>query len=73
MNRIKEYEETPQERAWLSQEDGQLSPEWPQEGSISMKGLFLKYRQDLDYVLRGVSINIKPGEKVVGSILCLTM
>lgn len=37
---------------------------WPEKGSIDFKNLKLRYRSDLDLVLRGITVNIKPKEKV---------
>ena len=38
-------------------------PSWPQ-GSIEFKGASLAYREGLPLVLKGVSFEIKQGEKV---------
>ncbi|TID30754.1 hypothetical protein CANINC_000670 [Pichia inconspicua] len=43
------------------------SPElqyWPQNGEISIKHLYLKYRPELPFVLKDVNLAIKPSEKV---------
>ncbi|GMF19703.1 unnamed protein product [Phytophthora fragariaefolia] len=40
------------------------SAEWPSQGSIKFNNLCLKYRPELPLVLRGVSMNIRGGEKV---------
>jgi len=37
---------------------------WPQDGAIEFKNLTLRYRPDLDLVLRGITISIMPQEKV---------
>ncbi|EGT36839.1 hypothetical protein CAEBREN_20416 [Caenorhabditis brenneri] len=37
---------------------------WPQQGEIIIKNLSLRYRSELDSVLRGVSLTINPGEKI---------
>jgi ABC-type multidrug transport system fused ATPase/permease subunit len=39
-------------------------PNWPTSGSIEFCGLFLRYRPELDYVLRDVSLKIRSGEKI---------
>uniref|UniRef100_A0A914S4G2 Uncharacterized protein n=1 Tax=Parascaris equorum TaxID=6256 RepID=A0A914S4G2_PAREQ len=38
--------------------------DWPAEGEIEIENLFLRYRENLDYVLKGVSAHIKGGEKI---------
>jgi ATP-binding cassette subfamily C (CFTR/MRP) protein 1 len=38
--------------------------EWPREGSIKFENYFLKYREELDFVLNGINCDIKSGEKV---------
>ncbi|KAK9470483.1 P-loop containing nucleoside triphosphate hydrolase protein [Dipodascopsis tothii] len=38
--------------------------EWPQTGKITFEDVFLRYRPELPYVLKGISLDIKGGEKV---------
>ncbi|CAG0894697.1 unnamed protein product, partial [Darwinula stevensoni] len=63
VERIKEYCETPVEAPWEIPEkkpkDG-----WPQEGTISFRDYQTRYREGLELVLKGISIDIKGGEKV---------
>ncbi|EGT35163.1 hypothetical protein CAEBREN_19130 [Caenorhabditis brenneri] len=37
---------------------------WPQQGEIIIKNLSLRYRSELDLVLRGISLTINPGKKI---------
>jgi len=37
---------------------------WPDRGCVEVKDLVIKYREDLDPVLRGISCSIKSGEKI---------
>jgi ATP-binding cassette subfamily C (CFTR/MRP) protein 1 len=37
---------------------------WPTEGRIVLKDLKVKYAPELDYVLNGLTLEIKPGEKI---------
>jgi ABC-type multidrug transport system fused ATPase/permease subunit len=37
---------------------------WPQHGAIAFRGVSLRYRSDLELVLKDVSFSIKGGEKV---------
>ncbi len=39
-------------------------PKWPTEGIIEFRNLFVKYRKDLDYVLKDVSFAIMAQEKI---------
>jgi ABC-type multidrug transport system fused ATPase/permease subunit len=45
-------------------ESNKLPKNWPENGEISFKELKLKYRKELDYALRGISLSIKRGEKI---------
>ena len=38
--------------------------QWPAEGAIELKDVVLKYRPELPPVLKGLSMSVKPGEKV---------
>ena len=37
---------------------------WPSKGRVQLKGLQMRYRDDLDLVLRGVDLDIKGGSRV---------
>ncbi len=37
---------------------------WPQTGEIKFESFHARYRRDLDFALKDISCNIKPGEKV---------
>lgn len=39
-------------------------PKWPMEGQVKFDNFKLRYREGLDLVLKGVSFDIKGGEKV---------
>lgn len=63
MERIKDYvdDKNSIERDW----DHPKAPRgWPQKGSIKAENLWIRYREDLDPVLRGISFDIKAGEKI---------
>ncbi|GAA6031091.1 hypothetical protein JCM8097_004000 [Rhodosporidiobolus ruineniae] len=45
-------------------EDNRPPQEWPSGGQISFKDVVMKYRPDLPPVLRGLSLDIKEGEKI---------
>lgn len=40
------------------------SDDWPQKGIIRFVNYSVKYRKDLDNVLKAISFEIKPQEKV---------
>ncbi|CAG7832069.1 unnamed protein product, partial [Allacma fusca] len=63
IERIQEYSEIPQEAAWHVP-SRKPEQEWPQAGNIVFDNFQMRYRDDLDYVLLGVTCNIRPGEKV---------
>ncbi|XP_020807934.1 multidrug resistance-associated protein 1 isoform X13 [Drosophila serrata] len=64
VERIKEYGETKQEAAWELEQDKSKPKNWPEEGRVEFQNFQVRYREGLDLVLRGVSFNIKGGEKV---------
>lgn len=37
---------------------------WPKEGKVEFRGYGLRYREDLDLVLKNISVTINGGEKV---------
>ena len=37
---------------------------WPSKGQIKFKNYYVKYRNDLNYVLENINLTIFPGEKV---------
>ncbi|RUS82898.1 hypothetical protein EGW08_009321 [Elysia chlorotica] len=63
VERIKEYTETPTEAPWVL-EHNRPKPDWPQKGEIEFKDYKLRYREGLDLVLKGITCNIKSGEKI---------
>ena len=41
-----------------------MSSEWPTEGRVTFKDVFLKYRPTTETVLNGVSFEAEPGMKI---------
>ena len=37
---------------------------WPQRGVIEFKDVYMKYREDSEYVIRGLTFKVQPGEKI---------
>ncbi|XP_067317475.1 multidrug resistance-associated protein 1-like isoform X1 [Anolis sagrei] len=63
VERVKEYSEKEQEAEWRL--PGASIPEgWPLEGRVEFRGYSLRYRDDMDLVLRNITITINGGEKV---------
>ncbi|ETE72132.1 Multidrug resistance-associated protein 1, partial [Ophiophagus hannah] len=48
---------------WTS-ERAAAPPGWPQEGRVEFRGYGLRYRSDMDPVLRDISVVVRGGEKV---------
>lgn len=44
--------------------DNEPPKDWPQEGAMSFKDIFMSYRPGLPTVLNGISLEIKGGEKI---------
>lgn len=42
----------------------QPSDDWPQKGSLKFENVSARYRENLDLVLKGVSFEVKGGQKV---------
>lgn len=61
--RIKEYSENPTEAPW-SNPDHQPPADWPQDGRVEFNDFQMRYRPGLDLVLRGITCQIKGGEKI---------
>ena len=45
-------------------EEKKPAADWPQEGKMKFENFSVRYREGLDLVLRGISCDIKGGEKV---------
>ena len=44
--------------------DSRPPKDWPQEGAISYKRVRMRYRNGLPLVLKGMSFDVKPREKI---------
>eukprot|EP00048_Salpingoeca_helianthica_P002825 m.61104 g.61104 ORF g.61104 m.61104 type:complete len:1523 (-) comp12327_c0_seq3:30-4598(-) len=62
VERVEEYIALPSEAPRIR--DHRPAADWPHEGQISIDQLGLRYRPELDLVLRGLTCNIRGGEKV---------
>ncbi|XP_016051783.1 PREDICTED: multidrug resistance-associated protein 1 [Miniopterus natalensis] len=63
VERLKEYSETEKEAPWRIEEMAPSSS-WPQVGRVEFRDYSLRYREDLDLVLKHINITIDGGEKV---------
>ncbi|XP_054389484.1 multidrug resistance-associated protein 1 isoform X8 [Pongo abelii] len=63
VERLKEYSETEKEAPWQIQETAPPSS-WPQVGRVEFRNYCLRYREDLDFVLKHINVTINGGEKV---------
>ncbi|XP_053133014.1 multidrug resistance-associated protein 1-like [Hemicordylus capensis] len=63
VERVKEYTEKEKEAEWTIKEATPPS-QWPHEGRVEFRGYSLRYRDDMDLVLRNIDITITGGEKV---------
>jgi len=71
VERIIEYDSQPPEAPEIVPSRRPL-PDWPPRGAISVQSLVVRYRPELDPVLKGISFQVKPKEKigVVGRTGC---
>eukprot|EP00483_Globobulimina_turgida_P010405 UN10426 len=65
VERIDQYsnEDTVQEAAAII-EQSRPPKIWPHEGNIRFNNVWMKYRVELEYVLKGLSFDIRGGEKI---------
>jgi len=61
----KYYELEPEPPKNIRENDERLQrTQWPSKGEISFHNIYMKYRPELDFVLKGLTFNIKSGSKV---------
>ena len=63
VERISEYQNTPQEAAY-EVPDQDPPKEWPEYGVVKFENYQTRYREGLDLVLRGIDFEIQRGEKI---------
>ncbi|XP_061235382.1 multidrug resistance-associated protein 1 isoform X4 [Neopsephotus bourkii] len=63
VERVKEYAEMEKEAEWSIEQTAPAST-WPEEGKIEFRGFGLRYREDLDLVLKSINVTINGGEKI---------
>ncbi|KZO98301.1 multidrug resistance-associated ABC transporter [Calocera viscosa TUFC12733] len=62
VERVEHYTKLEQEPSETTPKDP--PPTWPSQGQISFKNVQMRYREGLPLVLKGISFDVKPGEKV---------
>ncbi|KAF8094439.1 hypothetical protein N665_0363s0006 [Sinapis alba] len=63
VERIKQFTDIPAEAEWVSKEN--LPPSnWPVHGNVHLEDLKVRYRPNTPLVLKGITLDIKGGEKV---------
>ncbi|KAJ8321374.1 hypothetical protein KUTeg_001056 [Tegillarca granosa] len=63
IERISEYAGLKREANWINNSN-RPDKTWPNKGNISIQNYKTRYRQDLNLVLKGITCDIKGGEKV---------
>uniref|UniRef100_A0A8C0VFR0 Multidrug resistance-associated protein 1 n=1 Tax=Cyanistes caeruleus TaxID=156563 RepID=A0A8C0VFR0_CYACU len=63
VERVKEYSEMEKEAEWRIEQTAPASS-WPEEGKVEFRGYGLRYRDDLDLVLKNINVTINGGEKI---------
>ncbi|KAF4792003.1 Multidrug resistance-associated protein 1 [Turdus rufiventris] len=63
VERVKEYSEMEKEAEWSIEQTAPASS-WPEEGKVEFRGYGLRYREDLDLVLKNINVTINGGEKI---------
>ncbi|KAF1746903.1 hypothetical protein GCK72_023361 [Caenorhabditis remanei] len=63
VERIDEYSKTKNEASWRM-EGYNLPQAWPIGGAVNIEDYSCRYRDELDLVLKQISLNILPGQKV---------
>ncbi|XP_035215523.1 multidrug resistance-associated protein 1-like isoform X2 [Stegodyphus dumicola] len=64
VERINEYSELPPEASWKTDSCLLSLDEWPRHGAVSFREYKMRYRPGTDLVLKGITAEITPGEKV---------
>ncbi|KAF8095196.1 hypothetical protein N665_0339s0065 [Sinapis alba] len=63
VERIKQFTDIPAEAEW-ERKDNLPPSNWPSHGNVHLEDLKVRYRPNTPLVLKGITLNIKGGEKV---------
>ncbi|KAH8831322.1 P-loop containing nucleoside triphosphate hydrolase protein [Flagelloscypha sp. PMI_526] len=64
VERIVHYAQEIDQEAAYTKPEPDLPKQWPSKGQLTLKNVVLRYREDLPTVLKGISMDIMPGEKI---------
>jgi ABC-type multidrug transport system fused ATPase/permease subunit len=64
VERVKEYSETTSEAEWKTPKGQEPPRSWPHEGKIRIENYSTRYRPGLDLVVKGLSADIGPHERI---------
>jgi len=62
VKRVQEYCHIPSEAPLELPED--KNPNWPQNGKITFSDVYMKYRENTDHIVKGLTFEARPGEKI---------
>ncbi|GFZ19431.1 multidrug resistance-associated protein 10 [Actinidia rufa] len=63
VERVKQFTNIPSEAEW-EKKDSLPPPNWPTHGNVELKDLQVRYRPNTPLVLKGVTLNIRGGDKI---------
>ncbi|GJZ62371.1 ABC transporter C family member 14-like protein [Tanacetum coccineum] len=63
VERIKQFTNIPSEAEWVKKDNPPPS-NWPSHGNVELKDLQVRYRPNTPLVIKGITLNIKGGEKI---------
>ncbi|KAG0257232.1 Multidrug resistance-associated protein 1 [Actinomortierella ambigua] len=64
IERIDEYQNLNSEAPHVLETDKDLPNNWPPQGRLEFRNYSTRYREGLDLVVKNISVNIQPGQKV---------
>lgn len=64
VERVQEYLLKNKEAPSIQDKDAQLPESWPSEGKVEFRNYSTRYRQGLDLVIKNISFEVTPAEKV---------
>ncbi|MCD7470796.1 ABC transporter C member 14 [Datura stramonium] len=63
VERLKQFSSIPSEAEWRKT-DSVPPPNWPSHGNVELEDLQVRYRPNTPLVLKGITLNIRGGEKI---------
>ncbi|KAI3749264.1 hypothetical protein L2E82_19871 [Cichorium intybus] len=63
VERIKQFTNIPSEAEWVKKDNPPPS-NWPSHGNVALKDLQVRYRPNTPLVIKGITLNIRGGEKI---------